>query len=276
MAQEKSGPPVDRDEVGEDDIVVEDEEAAVASVAAAVEVVPESEIITRKHSPAKLSLLLDRDVRLHLHFTRNPAAATAAASRSRNTANGGRRIARDKSVVPFLVTDLVIGHLVIGPLITACWRAAWIGLRLLLDFHFEEAPGVGAAICVFAGVVATNTLCALASPLLDAWEEATGDERLISRLNFCLVSRFYTATTFLSNIILWKGWWEVSKYAGSDVDTGLFTLAIGLMTLVCLRSGRSAMGFPLVFQTDRRMGYFRREMFFGSANAVGKARILIQ
>lgn len=272
MEQEKSGRAVDRGEVGVDDIIVEDEAAVASAAAAVVAFVPESEIITRKHSPAKLSPLIERDVRLHLHFTRNPVAA----SRSRNTANanGNRITPRDKSVVPFLVVDLVVGHLVIGPLITACWRAAWIGFRLLLDFHFEEAPGVGTAVCVLTGIVSTNVLCALASPFLDAWEEATNDDdRFISRLNFGLVSRFYTVTTFLSNIILWKGWWEVSKCAGSDVDTGLFTLAIGLMTLVCLRSGRSAVGFPLVFQTDRRMGYFRREMFFGSANAIRKARI---
>ena len=270
MAQEKNGPVavVDRQEVGVDDIVVEDEVAVAPATAA---VVPESEIITRKHSPQKLSPLIDRDVRLHLHFTRNNPAA---ASRSRNTANRQHSVARGKGVVPFLVLDLLVGHLVIGPLITACWRAAWIGFRLLLDFHFEEAPGLGTAVCVFTGIVATNTLCALASPFLDAWEEATNDGRCVSRLNFGLVSRFYTVTTFLSNIILWKGWWEVSKYAGSDVDTGLFTLAIGLMTLVCLRSGRSAVGFPLVFQTDRRMGYFRREMFFGCTNAIRKARLL--
>lgn len=267
MAQEKSGPVVDRDEVGVDDIIVEDEVAAASATAAAVAVVPESEIITRKHSPEKLSPLIDRDVRLHLHLTRNSAAAPGNA----NAAHSNRNT-RDKSVVPFLVLDLLVGHLLIGPLITACWRAAWIGFRLLLDFHFEEAPGVGTAVCVFTGILATNILCTFASPFLDAWEESTDDGRFISSLNFCLVSRFYTVTTFLSNIILWKGWWEVSKYAGSDVDTGLFTLAIGLMTVVCLRSGRSAVGFPLVFQTDRRKGYFRREMFFGCTNAIRKAR----
>ena len=254
MAQDENGPVVGRDEVGVDDIVVEDDTTAAASA----EVVPDSEIITRKHSPTKLSRLIERDVRLHLHSDRNSTVTS--------TSSNGRRI------VPFLVLDLVIGHLVVGPLITACWRAAWIGLRLLLDFHFEAFPGAGTAVCVFTGIVATNILCAVASPLLNDWEEATNDGRFISRLNFCLVSRFYTLATFLSNIILWKGWWEVSKCAGNDVDTGLFTLTVGLMTLVCLRSGRSAVGFPLVFQTDRRTGYFRREMFFGKRNATQKAR----
>jgi hypothetical protein len=33
------------------------------------------------------------------------------------------------------------------------------------------------------------------------------------------------------------------------------------MSLVCLRSARSGVGFPLVFKTDRQRDYFRRDMF---------------
>ena len=254
-----------RDKVGVDDIIVEErqDDDVVADV-------PDSEIITLKRSPKKLAPLIERDV--HLHFTRHRCAAAAAHAQShRGGEDLGNKSGRGCGVVPFLVLDLVVGHFVIGPLITACWRAAWI----FLDLYFEAAPGgVGTAACVVTGVVASNILL-FASPTLDTWEESTNDDRrFISGCVFYLVSRCYTVASFLSSIVLWKGWWEVSKCAGNDVDTGLFTLVIGLMTLVCLRSGRSAMAFPLVFQTDRRMGYFHRQTFFGPTNDIREARLI--
>ena len=251
-----------RDKVGVDDIIVEErqDDDVVADV-------PDSEIITLKRSPKQLAPLIERDV--HLHFTRHRRAAAAHAQSHRGGEDLGKK--SGCGVAPFLVLDLVVGHLVIGPLITACWRAAWISL----DLCFEAAPGgVGTAACVLTGVVASNVLL-FASPALDTWEESTSDDRrFISGFVFYLVSRCYTVASFLSSIVLWKGWWEVSKCAGSDVDTGLFTLVIGLMTLVCLRSGRSAMAFPLVFQTDRRTGYFHRQTFFGPTNDIREARLI--
>ena len=247
----------------EEDIIVEEreEDDVVAGV-------PDSEIIKLKRSPKKLAPLIERDVLLH--FTRHRCAAATAAAHARPH-RGGEDLGNKSGcgVAPFLVLDLLVGHLVIGPLITACWRAAWI----FLDLYFEGVPGgVGTAVCVATGVVASNVLL-FASPTLDTWEESSNDDRRVtSSLIFFLVSRCYTVAAFLSSIILWKGWWGLSKCAGNDVDTGLFTLVIGLMTLVCLRSGRSAMAFPLVFQTDRRMGYFRRQTFFGPTNDIREVR----
>jgi hypothetical protein len=226
-----------------DAILVVDDNQVVDVIVEANNATVESSIRTKKQEfkPEKLQNLIRRDVLLHLEedvslghkhsFT--PAAATAATHDN----NSG--------VFRLLVLDFVLGHVVVGPLITACWRAAWIGFNLFVDgYLFINNPGMGTAVCVLIGIVATNCLCVFVSPYLSLWEEEsakkrerckkTGSVECLSvsgggnTLCFYFVSRCYTLFTFLSVMIFWKGWWDVCELEGADIDTGLFMFTIGL------------------------------------------------
>ena len=210
-----------------------------------------------RHKSEKLSTLFRRDVLLHLHSNSQVFSLTS----------------HDRPMFCFLVADFFLGHLLVGPLITVCWRAAWIGFNQLVDdYLFRFNPAAGTAVCVVIGVAATNALCAFVAPYLVLWEEAlrrssrAAAERkrqVANAAQYFAVSRVYTLVSFLSCMILWKGWWDVCEREGFDVDTGLFMFVIGLMSLVGLRSSRTAVAFPLVFSTDRKRDYFVRHMFNG-------------
>lgn len=169
-----------------------------------------------------------------------------------------KELAVDESFSIFtpLVIDFILGQLVFGPLITTCWRGAWIGFNLLLDNHlFPKHLGLNTAGCVILGVSGINLMTYIPSLFHYFCQD------LKSGLVFFALSRTFTVLAFGSGMILWKGWWDVCTMFGPSLNQGLVFLSVGMVIMMCLGNSRSNIGFPLAIRVDSREKYFHLNGF---------------
>ncbi len=155
-----------------------------------------------------------------------------------------------------LAADFLFAQLLLGPLITACWRGAWLTFNLFLDGD-DGVPSWRVALgCVCAGFLLTNAL-AQTRPLWGAVPEGA-EAKKGHRLRFFLKSRCYTVVSFFSTMVLWKGGWDVWSLASEDhAVTGACGLTAGIVLLTGLRRVRAGVGFALAFTVDEAATYFR-------------------
>ena len=147
-----------------------------------------------------------------------------------------------------LVLDFLLGQLVLGPLITACWRGAWIGFNVALDDHVlrHASPLANTAACVFLGLVAVNALYRLC-PVIRACALRAAE----SRVRFFVVSRAFTFLSFGSSMMLWKGWWQFCDLLTGSTWTGAAgLLMLAFPVMVIMGGTRSCIGFPLSLCVD--------------------------
>ncbi|TRY70129.1 hypothetical protein TCAL_04478 [Tigriopus californicus] len=160
------------------------------------------------------------------------------------------------SIITPLVIDFILGQVVFGPLITTCWRGAWIGFNLLLDNHlFPNHPDLNTAGCVILGVSGINLMTYVPALFHYFCEDFK------SGWVFFALSRTFTILAFGSGMILWKGWWDVCSMSGASWNQGLAFLGVGMVIMMCLGNSRSNIGFPLAIRVDSRDKYFHLNGF---------------
>ncbi len=153
-------------------------------------------------------------------------------------------------LLPSMCADYVLAQLVIGPLITSCWRSAWLSFNLLIG-----GPSfITASICVISGLALANLLCQTGH----LWTSISGQSS--RSLKFFLTSRSYTVFSFGSSMVLWKGAWDLCKLLkfGKNFEVALVVLALGTLSSAVLRHSRAGVGFPLVFSaSDEPSSYYK-------------------
>ncbi len=156
-----------------------------------------------------------------------------------------------------LIVDFVLAVVVVGPLITSCWRSGWMAADAAADALPAESRIVSFG-CVACGLVSANAL-SLTTPSL---------ERLAaygrgSKCRFFVVSKLFTLVSFACCMLLWKGWWDVCDVLCADWPAEVEVTALAGSTAVigALRHSRSLVGFPLSYCLDEATTYFHVRTF---------------
>jgi len=148
----------------------------------------------------------------------------------------------DRFYYPMLA-DFWLAALLFYPLAIAVFRGTW----QCLD-HLAAAvmpPRVATYVCLFVGA-ASSLAVTIANYHIDAWVQPP-KPGIANRVKFFLYSRGFTIASLLSDIILWKGFWEIldDVYAATGWKASLLSSGVVLALLTSVGSLRAVMGTPL-------------------------------
>jgi len=167
-------------------------------------------------------------------------------------ARTGRDVQTDCGLI---AADFILGQVILGPLITCCWRSAWTLLDVLLDAASNLAPewALG-ALCAAFGVTCANLLslfgahmAARAAGVLNRKARSSS-----SHARFLLISRCFTILSFSTAVMTWKGGWaSVEIVLGHGPRAGLIAAAFGVLGAAMTGHARALVAWPLNIGLDR-------------------------
>ena len=154
-----------------------------------------------------------------------------------------RTIKLNRFLPTTIVTDFFIGQFIVSPLVTMCWRSAWMLGDILFDkLVFPGQKNRGIILSLVSGICLTILLrfVILVPSMLSS----------IPSVLYFILSRTFTVIYFCCYMVLWRGWWSLLvKLDGPK----LLILCVGICSLFVSGTLPTNVGPPLAISHDTRL-----------------------
>ena len=148
----------------------------------------------------------------------------------------------NKCLPATIITDFLVGQFLISPLLTMCWRSAWMLGDILMDqVVFPEKKNLGIMFSLFVGTCLT---------MLMRFVIMVPSSSSMPSIIYFAVSRVFTVIYFCCYMLLWRGWWSLLIVINGPK---LIFLTIGILCLLIFGSLSTNVGPPLSVSHDTRL-----------------------
>ena len=150
----------------------------------------------------------------------------------------------------YLMLDFWMGAIVFYPLIIACFRGTWQCLDQLSEFLLpvQKYDYTGTYCCLGMGSIFSLTI-SMVNQYLDRKIKPDYHDFWLSwtEVRFFLVSRIFTLFSLYTEVLLWKGFWELLDriFVNYGWQVTLSITGFTVMFLLTIGSLRAVMGSPL-------------------------------
>ena len=152
-----------------------------------------------------------------------------------------KSIKLNKCLPATIFTDFLIGQFLVSPLLTMCWRSAWIMGDVIIDqLIFPRNKTLGIVLSLTIGTCLTM--------LLRFVILVPTPSSIPSIVHFTF-SRLFTVIYFCCYMMLWRGWWSLLIIIDGP---NLLVLGIGIFILFISGSLATNVGPPLSVSHDSR------------------------
>ena len=152
-----------------------------------------------------------------------------------------KTIKLNKCLPATIFTDFLIGQFLVSPLLTMCWRSAWILGDVIIDkfiFPGNKTLGIGLSLTIGTGLtILLRFVILVPSP-----------SSIPSIVHFTF-SRLFTVIYFSCYMMLWRGWWSLLNIINAPTS---LVLGTGIFNLVISGSLPTNVGPPLAVSHDTR------------------------